>query len=124
MPLVPISRRGRFVPPLRATQVLSGGKEFSFDPPEPQSPEELERERIAAGDRDWLGKVQPPEFVLDLLRRGTSPEEIIDVLSHRAHELDDLRRAASVLHELAHIGYRPLVTDALRAWARDAFKPK
>ncbi|HEV2174638.1 MAG TPA: hypothetical protein VGR71_13770 [Nitrospira sp.] len=121
---VRISRRGSDVEPSGRLDIRPGGKEFVFEPPEQQSAEELERERVAAGDSDWLRTVRPPEFVMELVRRGTSPSELIETLRQRAGELDDLRQAAIVLHDLAHMGHRPLVTDALGAWVLEAFRQR
>src|SRR5262245_39744313 len=114
-PAVRIRRLGSLDGPPSVVEIHKrGAVELVFDLPEPDLVE------VTPGTQDWLQTVQPPEWIDQLLRRGASPREVIDVLRQRAGELGDLRQAAAVLHELAHGGYRPLVVDALRDWARES----
>jgi hypothetical protein len=119
-PFVRVQRRGARTSRVRLVPFGPATGEFNFDEPELQPEEEFKRERVLAANHNWWRTVQLPMFIQDLLPHGVSPKTLFDVLMERIPEMEDLRGAAVTVRELAHLGYRPLVTEALREWASTA----
>ena len=61
-----------------------------------------EREERAAGlDRPL--RLTPPDWFIDMLKRGASPEDVLGTLRDRIADIQDLRVAQSIINEVGRL---------------------
>ena len=66
-------------------------------------PDEDARREEAVFGTGKRPKVDPPSWFLELVRRGETPPEIVDLLRDQLPEIRDLRQAQLVVNELGRL---------------------
>jgi hypothetical protein len=67
-------------------------------PDDPLTPAE---ERAAGPDRPV--RPEPPDWFIDMLKRGASPSEILEKLRDRVLENEDLRQAQNIINDIGRL---------------------